>query len=95
MHAVKTSGKLYTLRYYTVKEKTAFNKAFGLDYLWADTNPVSIKTGQKTSEAEACLINGENYVKLRDMARTLDFTVTWDTASSTIVLDFKSPYIQE
>ena len=98
VHAVKTSGKLYSLRYSTVQEKTAFNKAFGLDYLWADPNPVTIRTGSKTSVLEACLINGENYVKLRDLAALMNgsekqFNIGWDGSRNTVTVSPRTAYV--
>lgn len=35
-------------------------------------------------------IDGSNYYKLRDLAKTLDFGLSWDSASSTISIDSTS-----
>lgn len=39
-------------------------------------------------------IGGNNYFKLRDIARVIDFGVNWDGASNTIVIDTSIPYTE-
>ena len=40
-------------------------------------------------------VNGNNYFKLRDMAKAFDTSVTWDGALNTIVIDTSKGYVEE
>jgi hypothetical protein len=40
-------------------------------------------------------INGNNYFKLRDIGKSIDFAVTWDGTSNTINIDTTQNYVQE
>ena len=42
----------------------------------------------------AYTIGGNNYFRLRDIARTFDIGVTWDAAAKTVGLDTTSPYAE-
>lgn len=50
--------------------------------------------GQKV-EFEAYSIHGNNFVKLRDIGKAVDFGVAYDGATSSIYIDPSSPYIEE
>ncbi len=43
----------------------------------------------------SCLINGSNYFKLRDLAAVLDFGVTYDAETRTVVIDSTTGYTPE
>lgn len=43
-------------------------------------------------EMEAYNINGNNYVKLRDIAEAVDFGLTWNNTTRTVEIDTGSPY---
>lgn len=43
----------------------------------------------------AYTINGNNYFKLRDIGETIDFSVAWDGAKNTIVIDTANGYTAE
>jgi hypothetical protein len=40
-------------------------------------------------------INGNNYFKLRDIAKAFDIGVTWDGATNTVVIDTSISYVEE
>ena len=46
-------------------------------------------------ELEAYVINGNNYVKLRDIGRAVDFGVTYDGRTNSVQVDSTSPYMEE
>lgn len=43
----------------------------------------------------AYLINGNNYLKLRDLGKLLDFGVTWDNNTQTILIETSKGYVEE
>lgn len=43
----------------------------------------------------ACSIGGNNYVKLRDIGKAVNFGVTYDAASNTVQIDSTQPYQEE
>lgn len=45
----------------------------------------------KQIQVEAYKIEGSNYYKLRDLAKTIDFYVDWDEKNRTIILDLDTP----
>ncbi|WP_201317552.1 WG repeat-containing protein [Paenibacillus sp. EPM92] len=49
----------------------------------------------KSITLKAYTIKGNNYFKLRDLAAALDFGVTWDASSNSIVIDTSSGYVPE
>jgi len=46
-------------------------------------------------EMEAYAINGNNYVKLRDVGKLVDFGVTYDQSGSNVTIDPDAPYTPE
>jgi len=46
-------------------------------------------------EFEAYQIHGNNFVKLRDIGKAVDFGVTYDAATNTVHIDPDAPYIEE
>lgn len=52
------------------------------------------KDGEEIS-LSAYNINGNNYFKLRDIAKAFDIGVTWDGANNTIVIDTSISYVEE
>ena len=46
-------------------------------------------------ELEAYVINGNNYVKLRDIGRAVDFGVAYDGTTNSVQVDSTSPYVEE
>ena len=46
-------------------------------------------------DLEAYVINGRNYVQLRDVGRAADFGVTYDHATNSVLVDTSSPYTEE
>lgn len=44
---------------------------------------------------EAYAINGNNYVKLRDVGRAINFGVTYDGKTNSVWLESQSPYVEE
>jgi thiol-disulfide isomerase/thioredoxin len=53
-----------------------------------------IFTDGKPASFTAYNIDGNNYFKLRDVGQTFDFSVEWDSGSSTIVIDTDKGYEQ-
>ena len=45
-------------------------------------------------ELTAYNIGGYNYFKLRDVAKAIDFNVTWDAKNNTVGIDTSSSYIE-
>lgn len=54
---------------------------------------VIYKDGEKV-DLSAYTINGNNYFKLRDVAKVFDIGVTWDAATKTIGIDVTQGYIE-
>ena len=46
-------------------------------------------------DLEAYVINGHNYVQLRDIGRAADFSVEYDQAANRVLVDSGSPYQEE
>ena len=46
-------------------------------------------------DLEAYVINGHNYVQLRDIGRAVDFGVAYDQSANRILVDSSSPYTEE
>lgn len=46
-------------------------------------------------EMEAYLIGGHNYIKLRDVAAAVDFGVTWDGDTGTVIVDTEASYLPD
>ena len=49
----------------------------------------------KQVDLEAYVINGHNYVQLRDVGRAMDFGVTYDQGTNRVLVDTNSPYTEE
>ena len=49
----------------------------------------------KEAQMEAYVINGNNYVKLRDMGKAVGFEVYWDSANSCVQVEGGKPYTGE
>ena len=49
----------------------------------------------KEVQMEAYVINGNNYVKLRDMGKTVGFEVFWDSVNSCVQVESNKPYTGE
>lgn len=60
-------------------------------------NPTTSKVIVNGKEVafEAYNINGNNYFRLRDMAKAFDISVTWDGNSNTIIIDTSKGYVEE
>lgn len=46
-------------------------------------------------DLEAYVINGNNYVKLRDIGRAVDFGVAYDGTTNSVQVDSTGPYVEE
>ena len=49
----------------------------------------------KQVDLEAYVINGHNYVQLRDIGRAVDFGVEYDQGANRVLVDTSSPYTEE
>lgn len=49
----------------------------------------------KPAQIEAYTINGSNYVKLRDVGRAANFSVTYDPQTNTVRINTQEPYAEE
>ena len=49
----------------------------------------------KPAQIEAYSIGGSNYVRLRDVGRTANFSVTYDPQTNTVRIDTQEPYAEE
>ena len=49
----------------------------------------------KEAQMEAYVINGNNYVMLRDVGRAVDFNVYWDSDAKCVQVESKKPYTGE
>ena len=49
----------------------------------------------KEAQMEAYVINGNNYVKLRDIGEKVGFNVYWDTNTKTVQIETGKPYTGE
>lgn len=61
----------------------------------AERSTMPILVNGRPAQAEAYLIEGSNYLKLRDIAALADFGVTWDAASRTVCIDTSVGYTPE
>ena len=61
----------------------------------AERSTMPILVNGRPAQAEAYLIDGHNYLKLRDVAALADFSVTWDAASRTVCIDTSVGYTPE
>jgi hypothetical protein len=83
-----TSGKVYTVIGYG---------SVGVGVAVKAANPTKNKIflDGKELNLTAYLINNNNYLKLRDIGRALDFFVDWDGANNAIIIDTSRGYTPE
>ena len=65
------------------------------DYLTARPSSQPIHVDGQKVEFEAYSIHGNNFVKLRDIGRAVDFGVTYNTATNSVYIDSTQPYQEE
>lgn len=61
----------------------------------AERSTMPILVNGRPAQTEAYLIDGHNYLKLRDVAALADFGVRWDAASRTVHIDTTVGYTPE
>lgn len=64
-------------------------------HLTAEPSAQSFYVDGERVELEAYVINGSNYVKLRDVGRAVDFEVVYDETTNSVRVDSTSPYVEE
>lgn len=69
--------------------------AYAATGVLAERSTMPILVNGRPAQAEAYLIEGSNYLKLRDVAALADFGVTWDAASRTVCIDTSVGYTSE
>ncbi len=69
--------------------------AYAAGGVLAERSTMPILVNGSPAQAEAYLIDGSNYLKLRDVAALADFGVTWDAASRTVRIDTSVGYTPE
>ena len=62
--------------------------------IWAEQSSQNILADGKKINIEAYNINGNNYVKLRDIAQAADFKVWYDAEKGIVEIDSTEPYSQ-
>lgn len=65
------------------------------NYLTATISNQPIYVDGQRIQMEAYSIHGNNFVKLRDIGRAVDFGVTYDTATNSVYIDSTQPYREE
>ncbi len=65
------------------------------DYLKATVSSQPIYVDGQRISMTAYNIGGNNYVKLRDIGRTVDFGVTYDATTNSVHIDSTQPYREE
>ena len=63
--------------------------------IWAEKSSQNILADGKKINIEAYNINGNNYVKLRDIAQAADFKVWYNAEKGTVEIDSDEPYSQD
>lgn len=63
--------------------------------IWAEKSSQNILADGKKINIETYNINGNNYVKLRDIAQAADFKVWYDVEKGTVEIDSTEPYSQD
>lgn len=63
--------------------------------IWAEKSSQNILADGKKINIEAYNINGNNYVKLRDIAQAADFKVWYDAEKGIVEIDSTEPYGQD
>ena len=65
------------------------------DYLNATVSTQPIYVNGQRVQMEAYSIHGNNFVKLRDIGRAVDFGVAYDAATNSVHIDSTQPYQEE
>ena len=65
------------------------------DYLTARPSTQTFYINGQQAPLTAYLIGGSNYVRLRDIGRTVDFGVTYDATTNSVYIDSDAPYAEE
>lgn len=63
--------------------------------IWAEKSSQNILADGKKINIEAYNINGNNYVKLRDIAQAVDFKVWYDAEKGIVEINSTEPYSQD
>lgn len=63
--------------------------------IWAEKSSQNVLADGKKINIEAYNINGNNYVKLRDIAQAADFKVWYDAEKGIVEIDSDEPYSQD
>ena len=69
--------------------------AQAVDYLQAKPSSQAIYVNGQKVEMEAYFIHGNNFVKLRDIGKAVDFGVTYDAATNSVHIDPNAHYQEE
>ncbi len=69
--------------------------AQAVDYLQAKPSSQAIYVNGQKVEMEAYFIHGNNFVKLRDIGKAVDFGVTYDAATNSVRIDPNAHYQEE
>ena len=65
------------------------------DYLTASPTTQTFYVDGRQVQFEAYQIHGNNFVKLRDIGKAVDFGVTYDATTNSVYIASSSPYIEE
>ena len=65
------------------------------DYLTASSTTQTFYVDGRQVQFEAYQIHGNNFVKLRDIGKAVDFGVAYDSATNTVRITSGSPYMEE
>ena len=69
--------------------------AQAVEMLTAQRSTQNIYVDGQQVQLEAYSINGSNYVKLRDIGKAVDFSVTYDPLTNTVRINTTEPYTDE
>lgn len=105
-YALNGTEEQFDLEYYAdenaiiLKPDEAYTRVGGEMAAAASGKKNAVKTstevwycGGDAVSMEAYNIDGANYFKLRDLGRACDFSVEYDAATNTIIIDTNKPYI--
>lgn len=82
--ALTVDGKAISLKGYIIAGSHYFTMA--------DLNGAISALASQTISVTAVNVNGSSYVKLRDVGAAADFSIDWDSASGTIIIDTTKGY---